>query len=80
MTVFLGNNCEVSRARSVEELNPELSSGAVSNEPPSDGPSSLPGRPQVSTKGSGAKVDWKNFQEAVSYSGMKANYDFRSDS
>lgn len=62
------NNSEVSRAHSEEELNPELSSGALSNVPPADGPSSLPSRPPLSSKRSGAKVDWKNFQEAVKVS------------
>ncbi|XP_078362497.1 rab GTPase-binding effector protein 1-like isoform X2 [Oculina patagonica] len=63
------SSTEVSRARSVEEL---LSSSpepvAASNVPPPEGPSSLPARPRVPSKGSGGKFDWKNFQEAVKVS------------
>lgn len=65
-----GNSSEVSRARSVEELTPEPSVGDLSPVPPLEGPSSLPARPQVPSKGPGGKVDWKNFQEAVSHSRM----------
>lgn len=57
---------EVARAHSVEELlssSPEPT--APSDVVPPEGPSSLPVRPQVPSKGPGSKFDWKNFQEAV---------------
>lgn len=67
---FSASSNEVSRARSVEELLSASPSGSSSPVPPPEGPSSLPGRPELPSKGPGGKVDWKNFQEAVSSSGI----------